>query len=104
MIKTFYPGPTYAFLHHDDIYRAYGELGIRLSVLREDIRKKRSAMLKDKTKYMYYKMLLENLCCQFDTWVTEGLKAGSIEIITAQVAVEDPSLEVSIEEKTRSVA
>ena len=77
------PHYTYQFIHQDMLFKAYDEIGRGLCRLRTEIVVKYAAMKKDKSKYVYYHELIQNLERQFSRMVVEGLKHGSVEIIKA---------------------
>lgn len=89
MIRTFNYEPVlrehfvYSFIHHDMLFRAYDEIGKGICRLRTEIEVKYGAMRKDRSRYVYYVELIQNLERQFSRMVVEGLKNGSVEIIKA---------------------
>ena len=77
------PHFMYQFIHHDMLFRAYDETGRGLSRLREEIGIKYGRMKEDKSRYVYYLELIQNLERQFSRMVLEGRHNGSVEIIRA---------------------
>ena len=91
MIRTFNSAPeevlhphyVYQFIHHDLLFKTYDEIGKGLCRLRTEIIVKYEMMKKDKSRYIYYVELIQNLERQFSRMVVEGLKNGSVSIIKA---------------------
>ena len=89
MIRSFNEVPetrphfVYQFLHHDMLFKAYDEIGRGLCRLRTEIGTKYAEMRQDKSRYVYYLELIQNLERQFSRMVIEGRHNGSVEIIKA---------------------